>query len=104
MSHFVETTLIHVRAPISGKGRVSLESPTNQANFLVARNMDRKGDVPTATPRRSLTREAGGAIVVEYTMILVFVALPLVAGLTAGGVMMLREYRLARDLILLPVP
>ncbi len=63
-------------------------------------------EVVASTPSttRRLVRESGGAIVVEYTMLLIFVALPIVAGLTAGGVMMLKEYRMARDLILLPVP
>lgn len=37
-------------------------------------------------------------------MILIFVALPVAAALAAAGVIMLDEYRLARDLILLPVP
>lgn len=59
---------------------------------------------PTYPTTRRLLRDTGGAIVVEYTMLLIFVALPIVAGLTAGGVMMLKEYRMARDLILLPVP
>lgn len=58
----------------------------------------------TSSTTGRLVRETGGAIVVEYTMLLIFVALPIVAGLTAGGVMMLKEYRMARDLILLPVP
>lgn len=53
---------------------------------------------------RRLVDDRGGAVVVEYTMLLVFVAIPLVAALMAGGVMMLREYRMARDLVLLPVP
>ncbi len=57
------------------------------------------------TPRKSrLVRDAGGAVAVEYTMILIFVALPVAAALAAAGVIMLDEYRLARDLILLPVP
>lgn len=69
----------------------------------MARNMDQKGNVPTSSVRR-LVKDTGGAVVVEYTMLLIFVGLPLVAGLTAGGIMMLKEYRMARDLILLPVP
>jgi Flp pilus assembly pilin Flp len=51
-----------------------------------------------------LIRETGGAVAVEYTMLLIFVAMPLAAALMAGGVVMLNEYRMARDLILLPVP
>lgn len=58
-----------------------------------------------AHPSQSrLVRDAGGAVAVEYTMILIFVALPVAAALAAAGVIMLDEYRLARDLILLPVP
>lgn len=57
------------------------------------------------TPRRRrLLPDTAGAVAVEYTMLLVFVALPLAAALAAGGVVMLNEYRVARDLILLPVP
>lgn len=65
--------------------------------------MDSKKTVPSSTLHR-LVKDTGGAVVVEYTMLLIFVGLPLVAGLTAGGIMMLKEYRMARDLILLPVP
>jgi hypothetical protein len=59
---------------------------------------------PPPSHGRRLARDAGGAVVIEYTMLLIFVALPIAFGLTAGGVMMLKEYRMARDLILLPVP
>ncbi len=60
---------------------------------------------PVAHPSQDrLVRDAGGAVAVEYTMILIFVALPVAAALAAAGVIMLDEYRLARDLILLPVP
>lgn len=69
----------------------------------MARNMEQNHDVPASSVRR-LVKDTGGAVVVEYTMLLIFVGLPLVAGLTAGGIMMLKEYRMARDLILLPVP
>ena len=54
--------------------------------------------------RRRLLPDTAGAVAVEYTMLLIFVALPLAAALAAGGVVMLNEYRVARDLILLPVP
>lgn len=69
----------------------------------VARIMDTSPSVLPSTHRR-LVRDTGGAVVVEYTMLLMFVALPIVAGLAAGGIVMLKEYRMARDLILLPVP
>lgn len=60
--------------------------------------------VPISTKRRRLLPDTGGAVAIEYTMLLTFVALPLVAALAAGGVSMLNEYRMARDMILLPVP
>ncbi|WP_394829557.1 hypothetical protein [Pendulispora albinea] len=40
----------------------------------------------------------------EYTLLLVFVAIPTIAGLTAGGIKMLQDYRNGRDAMLKPTP
>jgi Flp pilus assembly pilin Flp len=61
-------------------------------------------EIVLTSRRRRLLPDTAGAVAVEYTMLLIFVALPLAAALAAGGVVMLNEYRVARDLILLPVP
>ncbi len=51
-----------------------------------------------------LRRNQLGAVVVEYALLLAFVAVPTVAGLTAGGVIMLKGYRTGRDAMLKPTP
>ena len=45
-----------------------------------------------------------GAVMVEYALLLSFVAVPIVIGLTAGGVQMLALYKQSRDYTLLPTP
>lgn len=45
-----------------------------------------------------------GAVLVEYALLLTFFAIPTIAGLTAGGVLMLQNYRAARDEVLRPFP
>jgi len=51
-----------------------------------------------------LRRDRAGAVAVEYAMILVLVAIPTVAGLTAGGVIMINGYRTGRQAMLKPTP
>jgi len=51
-----------------------------------------------------LRRNQLGAVVVEYALLVAFVAVPTVVGLTAGGVIMLNGYRTGRDAMLKPTP
>lgn len=44
------------------------------------------------------------AVLVEYALLLAFVAVPAVMGLALGGVKMLAEYRSSRQMIMSPVP
>ncbi len=53
-------------------------------------------------PKAKTKRRA--AVMVEYAFLLLTVAIPTVAGLTATGRVMLRQYKLARDTILSPFP
>lgn len=41
---------------------------------------------------------------VEYALLLVAVGIPAIAGLTYGGVQMLKNYQTARDVMLAPFP
>lgn len=50
---------------------------------------------------RSFSR---GAVLVEYAFLLTAVALPVMLGLVAGGVAMLKDYQEARAHILRPLP
>lgn len=52
-------------------------------------------------PRRARRR---GAVLVEYALLLTFFAVPTIAGLTAGGVLMLQNYRATRNEVLRPFP
>lgn len=45
-----------------------------------------------------------GAVLVEYAFLLTAVAIPVVMGTVAGGVAMLRDYKMAQQVILLPIP
>lgn len=56
--------------------------------------MDTKG---TGTRRRVRAR---GAVLVEYSLVLAFVAVPAVLGIIYGGTLMLRDYQTGRDAIL----
>ncbi len=47
---------------------------------------------------RSRTR-VRGAVVVEYSFLLLFFALPVMAGIAGGGVAMLRDYQKTRQAI-----
>ena len=54
--------------------------------------------------RRNRMRRHRGAVMVEYALLLTFFAVPAIAGITAGGVQMLAQYRAARAEILNPLP
>lgn len=45
-----------------------------------------------------------GAVLVEYALLLTFFAVPVIAGVTAGGIQMLNNYRSVRAQILMPNP
>jgi hypothetical protein len=47
---------------------------------------------------------ARGAVLVEYALLLVAVAIPAAAGMLAGGVAMYKEYKSAKSAILAPMP
>ena len=55
--------------------------------------------------RRSNKRKSSrGAVMVEYALLLTFFAVPVIAGITAGGAQMLNQYRTVRSEILNPLP
>jgi Flp pilus assembly pilin Flp len=54
--------------------------------------------------RKSAWRDSRGAVMVEYALLLTFVAIPTVAGLTAGGVVLYNGYVAERDRLLMPTP
>lgn len=45
-----------------------------------------------------------GAVLVEYALLLTFFAVPVCAGMVAGGVQVLNGYRTTRDAVLQPWP
>jgi len=57
---------------------------------------------PRASARARARRR--GAVLVEYALLLTFFAVPVIAGVTAGGVQMLNNYRRVRAQILMPNP
>ena len=54
--------------------------------------------------RRHRRARSRGAVLVEYAFLLTALAIPVMAGITAGGVAMMREYQEARDSFLRPFP
>jgi Flp pilus assembly pilin Flp len=52
---------------------------------------------------RSL-RGTRGAVLVEYALLLVGIAVPVVAGIITAGAIMLTQYQTGRDAILQPYP
>jgi hypothetical protein len=50
------------------------------------------------------TARARGAVLVEYALLLTFVAIPTMMGITAGGVKMLADYRSSRTTLMAPIP
>lgn len=62
-----------------------------------------KGGLPMSKRTRS-SRRSRAAVIVEYALLLTFVAVPTMMGVSLGGVRMLAEYRSSRALIMAPVP
>jgi len=54
--------------------------------------------------KRRLNRKDRGAVLVEYTLLLTAFAIPVMMGLAAGGVAMMKDYQSARDNIIRPFP
>lgn len=54
--------------------------------------------------RKSAWRDTRGAVMVEYALLLTFVAVPTVVGLTAAGVSLLSGYIKERNHLLYPTP
>ena len=54
--------------------------------------------------RQRARRRAIGAVMVEYALLLTFVAVPTVVGFTAAGVTLLSAYVNMRNYLLLPTP
>ena len=54
--------------------------------------------------RKSAWRDTRGAVMVEYALLLTFVAVPTVVGLTAAGVSLLKGYIAERNHLLFPTP
>lgn len=59
--------------------------------------------VRTARLRTALATSRG-AVLVEYALLLTFVAIPTMMGITAGGVKMLADYRSSRTTLMAPIP
>lgn len=53
---------------------------------------------------RSRRRSLRAAVLVEYALLLTFVAIPTLMGVTAGGIKMLADYRSARATLMSTVP
>ncbi|HRG95023.1 MAG TPA: hypothetical protein PLR99_02170 [Polyangiaceae bacterium] len=53
---------------------------------------------------RTTAARARGAVLVEYALLLTFVAIPTMMGITAGGVKMLADYRSSRTTLMAPIP
>lgn len=57
-----------------------------------------------AKARQRARRRSIGAVMVEYALLLTFVAVPTVVGFTAAGVTLLSAYINMRNYLLLPTP
>ncbi|MEO8875422.1 MAG: hypothetical protein ABI461_07545 [Polyangiaceae bacterium] len=67
--------------------------------------MSSSNPVCSAAKRRAHRRSRSvGAAMVEYSFLVIFVAIPTIIGFTAGGLMMHRAYIHARNHLLLPTP
>ena len=54
--------------------------------------------------RKSAWRDSRGAVMVEYALLLTFVAVPTVVGLSIAGAQLLKGYVAERDHLLYPTP
>ena len=70
------------------------------SNHRMATSRDANGDRARAKKRFG----ARGAVLVEYSLVLAFVAVPAVMGIIYGGALMVRDYRIGRDAILQSTP
>ena len=50
------------------------------------------------------SRRSRGAVLVEYAFLLTAVAIPVMIGISAGGMQMLSQYRNARTSLMSPIP
>jgi Flp pilus assembly pilin Flp len=68
----------------------------------------RESETPVNHPRATTRfRRRGcnrGVVTVEYAFLLVILALPIIAGITAAGVILLGQYQDAQHQMLLPTP
>jgi hypothetical protein len=55
-------------------------------------------------PRMTTLNRRRAAVLVEYALLLTFVAVPTMLGITTGGIRMLASYRASRAQILAPTP
>ena len=54
--------------------------------------------------KRRHNRRNRGAVLVEYALLLTAFAVPVMGGIVAGGVAMMKDYQSARDNIMRPFP
>lgn len=54
--------------------------------------------------RRTFRRRHRGAVLVEYALLLTFFAVPVCAGMVAGGIVVLEGYKVTRERVLRPWP
>jgi hypothetical protein len=66
----------------------SKDSRDDRLRSIIARNRSR----------------ARGAVLVEYAFLLTAVAIPVMIGISAGGMQMLNNYRTARTSLMAPIP
>lgn len=66
--------------------------------------MTRTNRIEERKARLAAARRSRGAVMVEYALLLTFVAVPTVVGLTAAGVQLLHGYIAERDHLLYPTP
>ncbi len=66
--------------------------------------MTNRKQLARSSRRKSAWRDTRGAVMVEYALLLTFVAVPTVVGLTAAGVTLLKNYIKQRDHLLYPTP
>lgn len=59
---------------------------------------------PEAKRTKRSRKSRRGSVMVEYALLLTGVAMPMAAGIMAGGAAMLQSYHEERDMLLLPIP
>jgi Flp pilus assembly pilin Flp len=71
---------------------------------METRNMTNRKQAASKSRRKSAWRDTRGAVMVEYALLLTFVAIPSVIGLSIAGVQLLKGYIAERDHLLYPTP